>query len=71
MRRQRVPKVEVAPFSPRLEVLLQSPEVAPVYDRNLQPLAGVRWQGLGMRRVQVAGEVALFDVTDPGELQDW
>lgn len=71
MRRQRVPKVEVAPFGKRLEVLLRSPDVAPVYERNLQPLAGVRWQGLGVRRVAVAGEVAMFDVTDPGELQDW
>lgn len=71
MRRQSVPRVEVAPFSARLEVLLQPPEVAPVYDRNLQPLAGIRWQGLGSRRTPVAGEVAMFDVTEPGELQVW
>lgn len=71
MRRRSVPRVEVAPFSKRLDVLLSAPEVAPVYDRNLQPLAGVRWQGLGSRRVAVAGEVALFDVAEPGELQEW
>jgi hypothetical protein len=71
MRRQSVPKVEVAPFSPRLEILLQSPEVAPVYDRKLQPLAGIRWTGLGMRRIALSGEVAMFTVTDPGELQEW
>lgn len=71
MRRQNVPPVQVASFGPRLEVLLRSPEVAPVYDRKLQPLVGIRWTGLGMRRVAVAGEIALFDVDDPGRLQDW
>lgn len=71
MRRQGVPQVQVAPFSARLEILLRSPEVAPVYDRQLQPLAGIRWQGLGMRRVAVAGEVAMFDVPDAGQLQEW
>ena len=71
MHRQSVPRVEVAPFSPRLEILLRSPEVAPSYDRKLQPLAGIRWQGLGRARVSVPGEIALFDVVDAGELQEW
>lgn len=71
MRRTNVPAVEVARFGPRIEILLRSPEVAPVYDRKLQPFAGIRWHGLGVKRVPVAGEVAMFDVTDPGELQDW
>ena len=71
MRRVSVPRVEVAPFGARLEVLLRAPEVAPVYDRKLQPLAGIRWQGLGARRTAIAGEVAMFDVADPGQLQEW
>lgn len=71
MRRRAVPAVEVAPLGPRLDVLLRSPAVAPVYDRKLQPLGGVRWQGLGVRREPVEGEVAMFDVADPGKLQDW
>lgn len=74
MRRAHVPAV--APIAgarglARLEVLLRSPEIAPVYERKLQPLAGIRWTGLGTRRVTVAGEVAMFDVADPGELQAW
>lgn len=70
-RRQPVPPVEYSGDADVLEGLLRSPELAPVYDRNLQPLAGIRWQGLGTRRVPVAGEVAMFDVADGGELQEW
>lgn len=54
-----------------MDALLRSPEVAPVYDPKLQPLGGVRWPAVGARRVPVAGEVAMFDVADPGKLQDW
>lgn len=50
--------------------LLQPPVAAPEYERKLQPLAGVRWPQ-GERRAPVAGEVAMFDITDPGVLQDW
>lgn len=50
--------------------LLEPPERERDYDPKLQPLAGVRWPQ-GERRTPVEGEVALFDVTDPGELQDW
>jgi len=53
-----------------LEGLLQPPVASPEYERQLQPLAGVRWPQ-GERRAPVAGEVAMFDVTDPGVLQDW
>lgn len=53
-----------------LEGLLQPSLAAPEYERKLQPLAGVRWPQ-GERRTAVAGEVAMFDVTDPGVLQDW
>lgn len=53
-----------------LEGLLQPPVASPEYERKLQPLGGVRWPQ-GERRAPVAGEVALFDVTDPGVLQDW
>jgi hypothetical protein len=71
MRRVPVPAVEVAPLSKRLNALLRPPEVAPVYDRELPPLEGVAWPQRGAGRVPVTGEVALFDVTDPGELQGW
>jgi hypothetical protein len=50
--------------------LLQSSPAAPEFDGKLQPLAGVRWPA-GERRTAAAGEVALFEVTDPGELQEW
>lgn len=71
MKRQRVPAVGVASLGPRLEILLRSPEIAPVYARKLQPFTGIRWVGLREHRVRLDGEVAMFDVTDPGELQDW
>lgn len=74
MRRQSVPacgRVMTPKIAARLSELLSSPEVAPVFEKNLQPLAGIRWQGLGSRRMAVAGEVALFDVPEPGELQTW
>lgn len=57
--------VELAPVE-----LLQPPVAAPEYETKLQPLAGVRWPQ-GERRTPLAGEVALFEVTDPGVLQDW
>lgn len=50
--------------------LLQPPVGAPEGEGKLQPLGGIRWPE-GERHVPVEGEVALFDVTDPGELQDW
>lgn len=60
------PKSEVAP-TPEL---LEPPVVAPEFDPKLQPLAGIRWPQ-GVRRCALEGEVALFDVADPGELQGW
>lgn len=72
MRRQTVPSVTVATGAAwrRLDALLRSPEVVPVYDRRLQPLAGVRWPR-GSARVAFPGEIAMFDVDDAGELQEW
>lgn len=72
MNRERVPAPEVAPQSLMLcNLLLQPQPPELVYDRNLQPLEGVRWPRMGTRVARVRGEVALFEVTDPGELQDW
>ena len=72
MQRQHVPAIAIPTGSPweRLEVLLRSPVVVPVYERKLQPLAGLRWPR-GIARVAVPGEVALFRVEDEGELQEW
>lgn len=70
MRRQSVPRVEVAPLSARLSALLRPREVAPVYDRVLQPLVGVRWPR-GVPRAPLPGEVPMFDIEDEGELQEW
>lgn len=72
-RRIGVPAVTdlaTVPESERVNPLLAPREVAPVYDRKLQPLAGVRWPR-GEPRAQEPWEVALFDVPDPGELQTW
>ncbi|MFF7293206.1 hypothetical protein ACFY9N_11810 [Microbacterium sp. NPDC008134] len=54
----------------RVNPLLEPREPVPVYDRKLRPLAGVRWPRPAPPEPQ-AWEVALFDVTDPGELQYW
>lgn len=72
---RRVAVPAVARISPeraisRLSVLLQPREVAAVYDRKLQPLEGVRWPR-GSTRVALPGEVAMFDIDEPGELQRW
>ena len=73
MRRQQVPAVamlQVSSIGARLDGLLRPHVPVPVFDRKLQPLAGVRWPR-GAGRVEVPGEVALFEVVDPGELQEW
>jgi hypothetical protein len=51
--------------------LLEPPVGEPAFDPRTPELAGIRWGALGARREPVAGEVALFDVDDPGRLQDW
>lgn len=55
---------EVAGFA------LSSPLTDPVYDSRVEPLAGVRWP-VGYRRPTVEGEVAMFEIEDEGELQEW
>lgn len=45
--------VMLAGVNPNGRIL--TPEVAPVCDARLQPLAGIRWTRLGVRRVAVAG----------------
>lgn len=73
MRRQRVPAVanlQLAGIGSRLEGLLRPFVPAPDYDRKLQPLGGIRWPR-GGARVALPGEVAMFDVADAGELQEW
>ncbi len=72
MKRQFVPAVAIPTGAPweRLEVLFRSPDVVPVYDRRLHPLAGLQWPR-GVARVPVLGEVALFHIEDEGELQQW
>ena len=72
---RRIAVPAVARISPerviaRLSVLLQPREAAAVYDRKLQPLEGIRWPR-GSTRVALPGEVAMFDIDDPGELQRW
>lgn len=57
---------EVAPVA-----LLEPPVGEPALDPRTPELAGIRWGALGARREPVAGEVALFDVAEPGELQEW
>lgn len=66
------PVVRISPerVIARLSLLLQPRDVAPVYDRQLLPLEGIRWPR-GSKRVALPGEVAMFDVDDPGELQRW
>lgn len=54
----------------RLSVLLHPREVAAVYDRKLRPLEGIQWPR-GSTRVALPGEVAMFDIDEPGELQRW
>jgi hypothetical protein len=54
----------------RVNPLLEPREPAPVYERKLRPLAGVRWPRPAPP-APLPWEVALIDVTDPGELQDW
>lgn len=60
------PGTEVAPVT-----LLEPPVDEPASDPQTPELAGIRWGALGTRREPVAGEVALFDVPDPGRLQEW
>lgn len=59
----------IAPIAP-FEGLLQPPAATPAYESKLHPLGGIRWPH-GGRREHLEGEVAMFDVTDPGALQDW
>lgn len=74
MRRLTVPAIAptvTVTVASRLEGMLRG-DVRPVYDPKLQPLDGVWWPR-PVRRVAAPtpGDVAMFDVTDPGELQDW
>lgn len=65
-----VARISPEPVIARLSVLLHPREAAVVYDRKLQPLEGIRWPR-GSTRVALPGEVAMFDVDEPGELQRW
>ncbi|WP_126893421.1 hypothetical protein [Microbacterium sp. HSID17254] len=72
-RRSAVPEVAAltrAAGDSRENPLLTPPEPSPVYDRKLQPLDGVRWPRPAPPE-SMPWEVPMFDVTDPGELQDW
>lgn len=51
--------------------MLLEPDASPEYDPRMPELAGVRWPSRVPQRVPVEGEVAMFDVADPGELQEW
>lgn len=54
---------------PALE-LLEPAAPAEEFERKLHPLLGIRWP-MGDARRTMPGSVALFDVGDPGELQEW
>lgn len=56
--------------SVRLDALLSPVVVAPAYDTELHPLHGVTWPR-GAAWEPRAGEPAMFDVIDEGELQTW
>jgi len=72
MRRRSVPTVGrmlTSPAVERVEAMLR-PAPLPVHAAKLQTLGGVWWP----RPVRVGpatGEVALFELQDLGELQEW
>lgn len=73
MRRVPVPAcgpMMTAKIAARLDFLLRPPGAVPEYDRKLHPIAGVRWPR-GAVHIPLPWEVAMFEVTDPGEVQEW